>query len=260
MKPQLPLTRNRFHKAFFAFFLLLLILLSRAPALQAQRDDPENIPNPDTVTIAGTLQTQLGCSGNWNTGCAETMLTYDPQDDLWTATFELTAGSYEYKAALNGTWDDNYGLNAEYYGPNIPLVVPADGFVTFWYNHKSRWVSDSINSSLVHLVGDFQSELGCAEDWQRDCGLAQLQDPSGSSLYQFITAAIPPGNYEVNLAFDLGVKLREGDPIPFTVGEAEAVIFNYDPAADSVEITTGDPSLATTSAPAAGMPAPAVAQ
>jgi hypothetical protein len=34
--------------------------------------------------------------------------------------FDLPAGDYEYKAALNGSWDDNYGFNAEYYGPISP--------------------------------------------------------------------------------------------------------------------------------------------
>ena len=36
--------------------LLLLLLAGLSPAL-AQRDDPENIEPPDSVTIAGTLQT-----------------------------------------------------------------------------------------------------------------------------------------------------------------------------------------------------------
>ncbi|RMD47929.1 MAG: hypothetical protein D6835_06865, partial [Candidatus Thermofonsia bacterium] len=103
--------------------IVLMIALGTAVSLHAQTDDESTIPPPDSVTIAGTIQPQLGCSGEWNTTCAESQLTYDPANDIWWATFELTAGSYEYKAALNGTWDDNYGLNAEYYGPNIPLEV-----------------------------------------------------------------------------------------------------------------------------------------
>ena len=84
------------------------------------------------MTIAGSLQTSLGCPGDWNTQCEETMLVYNADSDLWLATFDLPAGSYEYKAALNGTWDDNYGLGAEYYGPNIPREVAEDGPVMFW--------------------------------------------------------------------------------------------------------------------------------
>ena len=67
---------------------LLLLLAGLSPAL-AQRDDPENIEPPDMVTIAGTLQTPLGCSGDWNTTCAETMLTYDADSDLWLSLIHI---------------------------------------------------------------------------------------------------------------------------------------------------------------------------
>lgn len=89
-------------------FWLMILLYSGVSSSNAaptyQSDNPETLPPPESVTIAGTFQTALGCSGNWNADCAETQLSYDPDDDLWTAVFNLTAGSYEYKAALNGTW------------------------------------------------------------------------------------------------------------------------------------------------------------
>ena len=40
---------------------------------------------------------------------------------VWQGTFSLPAGSYEYKAALNNAWDENYGLHAGSNGANIPL-------------------------------------------------------------------------------------------------------------------------------------------
>ena len=101
-------SRSRLNARALLIPLLLLLLAVHSSAL-AQRDDPENIEPPEMVTIAGTLQMPLGCPGDWNTQCEETMLTYDADSDLWTGTFVLEAGSYEYKAALNGAWDDNYG-------------------------------------------------------------------------------------------------------------------------------------------------------
>ncbi len=151
------------------YLLLGVTAVSASAAPFPQSDDPVSIPPPDSVTIASTLQPQLGCSGEWNTTCEESQLSYNPEWDLWVATFNLTAGDYEYKAALNGTWADNYGLNAEYYGPNIPLSVPEDGPVMFWYDHKTRWVSDSVNSLVANVSGDFQDEVGCSGDWQPDC-------------------------------------------------------------------------------------------
>ena len=69
-------------------------------------------PAPGSVTIAGDLQSELGCPGDWDPGCAATHLTYDATDDVWQGTFTVPAGSWEYKAALNDAWDENYGLHA----------------------------------------------------------------------------------------------------------------------------------------------------
>ena len=66
-------------------------------------------------------QSEAGCAGDWDPGCAATHLTYDAGDDVWQGTFSLPAGSYEYKAALNDSWDENYGLHAAPNGANIPL-------------------------------------------------------------------------------------------------------------------------------------------
>lgn len=237
-------------------WLLLMLLGAAATASAAppiQSDDPASLPPPETVTIAGTIQPEIGCPGEWNTSCAESMLTYDPEDDLWLATFEVPAGSYEYKAALNGSWDDNYGLNAEYYGPNIPLEVPADGPVTFWYDHKTRWVSDSINSLFVIVGGNFQDELGCAADGQADCYRSLLQDPNGDGIYTFVTASIPPGDYEAT-----GILPGEAQSIPFTLTGGQAVLFTYNPEAGTLETTIGNASeMVTTAAAPTGLPAPA---
>ena len=241
--------------AAFAFFLSL------RPAL-AQRDDPENIPPPDMVTIAGTLQPAIGCPGEWNTGCEESMLAYDADSDLWLATFDMPAGSYEYKAALNGTWDDNYGLNAEYYGENIPLEVAEDGPVTFWYDHKTRWVSDSVNNLFAAVVGDFQTALGCPENWTNSCYRAFLSDPDGDGRYSFATANIPPGEYTARVAYDpaqLDITLDLLDA-PFTVADGAATRFDLQPADNVFEISEADPaSLVASAAAEAGMPPPVVA-
>ncbi len=271
MKSQQQPTILRLAKAMA--LLLGLALIFNVPTLLAQRDDPENIPPPEIVSLAGTFQTQLGCPGNWNTDCEATSMTYDAEDDLWTTTLELEAGSYEYKAPLNGTWADNYGLNAEYYGENIPLEVAEAGPVTFWYDHKTRWVSDSINSLIANVSGDFQDEIGCPGDWQPDCLRSLLEDPEGDGIYQFVTGSIPAGDYEAKVAVnqswdenygDGGV--ADGPNIPFSVPENVAVIFTWDPNTGLLEITTGDASLAegmisgapSSMAGGGGMPAPAV--
>ena len=72
-----------------------------------------NTPNPTSVTIAGSLQSEAGCGGDWDPACATTHLAYDANDDVWQGSFSLPAGSYDYKAALN-IWQEMGKLPPEY--------------------------------------------------------------------------------------------------------------------------------------------------
>ncbi len=146
-------------------------------------------PNPTSVTIAGDLQTAVGCASSFDPTCAATHLAYDASDDVWQGTFSLPAGSYQYKAALNDSWTENYGLHAQAGGANIPLNLAAPASVKFYYDHKTHWVTDNQSSVIATAVGDFQSELGCPGDWQPDCLQSWLEDPDGDGVYTFVTTA-----------------------------------------------------------------------
>ncbi len=144
-------------------------------------------PDPSSVTIAGSLQDELGCSGDWQADCAAAHLAYDSSDDVWQQLFSLPAGTWEYKAALNDSWDENYGLNAAPGGANIPLSLAAETDVKFYYDHKTHWITDNQYSVIATVAGSFQSELGCPGDWQPDCLRSWLQDPDGDGSYSFST-------------------------------------------------------------------------
>ena len=62
---------------------------------------------------------------------------------MWQGSFPVPAGSYEYKAALNDSWDENYGLHAQLNGANIPLNLASGASVKFYYDHKSHWITDN---------------------------------------------------------------------------------------------------------------------
>jgi len=87
-----------------AVLAVLLVLSPAAPA--------SHTPEPTSVTIAGSLQSELGCPGDWQPECVATQLTYDASDTVWQGSFAVPAGSWEYKAPLNGGWTENYGQNA----------------------------------------------------------------------------------------------------------------------------------------------------
>src|SRR5438128_4879783 len=107
------------------------LLLSLAAGLLLIPAATANTPAPTSVTIAGDLQSGAGCAGDWDPACAATHLTYDASDDVWQGTFSLPAGNYQYKAALNDSWDENYGLHAVAGGDNIPLSLTQAASVKF---------------------------------------------------------------------------------------------------------------------------------
>ena len=193
-------------------------------------------PSPASVTIAGSLQSEAGCGGDWDPACAATHLTYDASDDVWQGTFTLPAGSYEYKAALNDSWDENYGLHAGLNGSNIPLNLASGASVKFYYDHKTHWVTDNQSTKIAVAAGSFQSELGCPGDWDPSCLRSWLEDPDGDGVYTFQTTALPAGSYETKVAINESWDenygqggTSNGANIPFTVPVDNArVTFSYD--------------------------------
>ncbi|NDJ84635.1 MAG: pullulanase-type alpha-1,6-glucosidase [Chloroflexi bacterium] len=190
------------------------------------------------------------------------MLTYDEEDDLWTGTFDLPAGEWEYKGALNGSWDLSYGVNADGTpgSPNIPLVLEEDTTVTFFYSHTTNWVTDNVNSLIANLAGDFQEEIGCPGDWQPDCLRTWLQDPDGDGIYHYGTTLIPAGSWEVkvpvNQSWDLSYGVDGNDAagspnIPFTVPEEGSYVeFFFDSETKLLRITSdGEVPTPTTVTP-----------
>ena len=155
------------------------------------------------MTIAGTLQSELGCSGDWQADCAATHLDLRRRRRrLAGRRFTVPAGSWEYKAPLNDAWDENYGLDAQPDGANIPLNLADPATVKFYYDHESHWVTDNRSSTIAVAPGSFQSELGCPGDWDPSCLRSWLQDPDGDGTYRFETTALPPGSYEGKVAIN----------------------------------------------------------
>ena len=113
---------KRMRTIFSLIGILALLAVQFGGIIPAAAD---HTPDPTTVTIAGSLQSELGCAGDWDPDCAVTHLAFDAGDDIWQGTWTVPAGSYEYKAALNDSWTENYGANAQPNGANIPLTLAA---------------------------------------------------------------------------------------------------------------------------------------
>jgi glycosidase len=206
-------------------------------------------PPPSSVTIAGSLQSELGCGGDWDPGCAATHLTFDANDGVWQGTFTVPAGNWEYKAPVNNSWDENYGLHAQPGGANIPLNLGSSSAVKFYYDHETHWITDNKNSVIAVAPGSFQSELGCSGDWDPSCLRSWLQDTDGDGTYTFETTAIPPGSYEAKVAINESWDENYGQggtpggaDIPFNVSaNDQKVTFSYDSNTHVLSITAGAP-------------------
>ncbi len=204
-----------------------------------------------TVALVGSLQSEIGCAGDWDPACPNTELTYDANDDVWQATFDLPAGSFEYKVALNNSWDVSYGANAQLGGANIPLTLATAGKVKFYYDHKSHWVADNVGKVIATVPGSYQKAMGCAGDWDPGCLRSWLQDPEGDGSYSFTTTKIPAGSYEAKVAINEGWDVnygQGGEPgganYAFTVATAgDPVTFTYDAATHILTIETVAPPV-----------------
>jgi hypothetical protein len=205
---------------------------------------------PSSVTVAGSLQSEIGCGGDWNPACPASTLTYDMADDVWQGTFSIPAGSWEYKAALDGTWDVNYGLHAAQNGANIPLSLGSSANVKFYYDDKTHWITDDRNSVIAVAAGSFQSELGAPGDWDPSNLRSWLEDPDGDGIYTF-SAILPAGNYETKVALNESWTenygaggAAGGANIPFSVpGDGLLTTFSYDAATHVLSVQTETASV-----------------
>ena len=188
-----------------------------------------NTPSPSTVTVVGDFQSEAGCPGDWQPDCTSTQMVAG--NGIWRLALSLPAGQYQYKAALNQTWDENYGANATANGSNIAFNLPVPATVVFYYDHETHWITDDISSSIATAAGDFQSEIGCPGDWDPSCLRSWLQDPDGDGTYTFTTAVLPPGDYALKVARDESWATSYPDTnVPFTVNTlGDVVTVTYQP-------------------------------
>ena len=142
---------------------LLIAAVLAASLLPTTSAFASHTPNPTSVTVAGSLQSERGLRRVTGIRAA--------RRPTWPTTPTTTSGrapsttcppaSYEYKAALNDAWDENYGLHAvQRNGANIPLNLPASRSVKFYYDHKSHWVTDNHGSVIAVAPGQLPVRAG----------------------------------------------------------------------------------------------------
>jgi len=218
--------------------------------------DTEPEPEIDMVAVAGSHNSEMGCAGDWTPDCEGARLTERP-DGVWAGTFDLPAGDYEYKVAVNGSWDVNYGVGGVRDGGNAAYSHDG-GEVTFFWDPVSHDFSSTAQGPLVTLAGSFQDQVGCPGAWAPDCLASWLKDPDGDGTYTWYTDRLTAGAYEAKVAHGLswaenyGVGgARDGANYSFSVGDGETVTFSYDVTSHVLTIGVENPPLPGTGQQAA---------
>lgn len=240
----------------FGFVMIAVFLAFQFAGNVAASDTPD----PSSVTAAGNLQSETGCAEDWNPGCAATHLVFDDEDKVWQRAFDVPAGNYEYKAALNDSWTENYGANAARDGANIQLNLTANSSVKFYYDHETHWIADNKTKRIAVVAGSFQSEMDCASDWNPSCLRSWLQDPDSDGIYTFRTAALPAGTYEAKVAINenwdenYGANgVPNGANISFTVGgDCSLALFSFDSNTNVLTVSAGGEPMQPNSVTVAG--------
>lgn len=97
------------------------------------------VEQPAAVSIAGSFNALLGAPADWQPDADQAQMALDQADGIWKLAVDLAPGRYEYKVALNRSWDENYGAFGAFNGGNIELHHDG-GTATFHYDHRTRLV------------------------------------------------------------------------------------------------------------------------
>lgn len=166
--------------------------------------------NPaSTITVAGSFQSDIsgtGNAGDWTPGA--TVLTDPDNDSIYTGTFMIAEGTYQYKF-VNGTmWGQdesvpgacatNNNREITIQGPG-PVVIPTVCFgtcdsacsaplppinVTFQVDMNN----EIVNSTGLYVAGSFQNPA-----WVKDT--LRMTDPDNDGIYAY-TVNIEPNEYQ----------------------------------------------------------------
>jgi pullulanase-type alpha-1,6-glucosidase len=130
-------------------FVGLAVAAVVAAILPVQRAAADHTPLPDTVTLVGSLQSELGCPDDWQPACDATHLQpVAGESGVFRGTFTVPAGGFEYKVAINESFDENYGAGGAQGGANIPITA-SGGAVTFTYDHATHVINDDLPRSIT---------------------------------------------------------------------------------------------------------------
>ncbi len=207
------------------------------------------VEQPDAVSVPGDHNSEMGCPGDWQPECDEAQLSLDDGDTIWKGSTDISAGNYAFKAAINRSWDENYGAGGVLDGGNISYAAPGAP-VNFYYDHATHWATNDAIAPMYTAPGSYQDELGCEAEWMPECMRPWLQDPDGDGTFTWSSTEIPAGNYEFKVAHGLSFDESYGldgtvANVPLSVpSDGIVVTISYDPVTHEIGASTSAPGVA----------------
>ncbi len=112
--------------------------------------------NSVIVTAPGDYQSEIGCPGDFDPGCLRSWLEDPDGNGIYQfSTSAIPAGNYQTKAAINESFDENYGAGGVPNGPDISFTVPPSATVTFTYDPVSHVLSvTSTTNTITSITAD----------------------------------------------------------------------------------------------------------
>lgn len=212
--------------------------------------DFQNTAQGPVVTLPGSFQSEVGCSGDWAPDCLATWAK-DPDGDgvyEWSTT-QIPAGSYQVKVAHGRSWDVNYGQGGAMGGDNYSFTTSDGEQVSFAYDVATHLLDITVENPPLTGVGQQRAHWVRADllAWPRD--LLDGADPADLTwaLHHAAEGGIgvtdgdisaPAGSGEVPLTYDpAGLPADVRAEFPALAG---AVALRVAPGADAAAILTGE--------------------
>lgn len=155
----------------------------------------DSINDPDqfktSATIVGSLDGNSNGGKNWDTTDSNYDLNYIGES-TYSKTFNLKAGSYEYKIAYDHKWS-----NGEI-ASNVKVTVPKDEAVTFIANPDLGICTDSINTPSItynlSLIGTVRNTTD-GSDWKETAKGYEFSSFTADGKYIY-SSYIKAGSYQ----------------------------------------------------------------
>lgn len=207
------------------FFVFSLFFVSCAELTQAPITTPVigndlivTPTNPSTVSILLNID-----------GITETV-PLSKTEDKWTTSYNLPSSytTISYKVIEDGD------TSKKFHKADFIIQNSSNSKVSFFYDSKDHWLSDSITQLVVTVVGTFQSELGSPSDWRPESLITLMKDSNNDGIYE-IKYTIPSGNHlykiTINQAF---IESYPSDNISLQLSSEKVVLFQFNSTTKAV--------------------------